>query len=386
MRRMTTILAVLGAMAAPAAAQQVRGVTPNEVRIGVHLDLSGPITFWGVPQRNGHLMRIEEQNAKGGVHGRQIRLIIEDNGYDVKRGVLATQKLIQQDQVFAIVGALGTPIVLAALPIVEEANVLHLFPGAPHKRTYEPFNRNNFALAAPYDPQNRAAIRYFVEKMGKKSIGVMYQDDDFGKEILEAVEAQAKASGARVVEKVSYKRGDTNFFSQISRIKQANPDLLMLASVVRETVGAMNEVRKLDWNVDVLASAAACSQSVADTGKAAVEGVYVQCQYIPFGPDEPAAVKDWMARYEKRFNAKPDIAAAMSWNMQEMVVLALERAGRDLTQDKFIQGLESVKNWQDIFGTPPLTFGPTRHLGTGGIVLTRIKDGRFQRTEAGALE
>ncbi len=106
-------VSALGLLASPAAAQNTRGVTATEIKIGTQDDLSGPIVFWGQPMRNGKVMRIDEQNAKGGVHGRKIVLIGEDNGYDPKKGVLAAQKLIQQDQVFAMVGTLGTPIAMA---------------------------------------------------------------------------------------------------------------------------------------------------------------------------------------------------------------------------------------------------------------------------------
>ncbi|MGH7003052.1 MAG: ABC transporter substrate-binding protein, partial [Alphaproteobacteria bacterium] len=100
----------LGLASERAAAQEVRGVSATEIKLGTQDDLSGPIVFWGQPMRNGKIMRIEEQNAKGGVHGRKIVLIGEDNGYDPKKGVLAAQKLIQHDKVFAMVGTLGTPI------------------------------------------------------------------------------------------------------------------------------------------------------------------------------------------------------------------------------------------------------------------------------------
>ena len=112
-------------------AHALQGVTPTEVVVGTHVDLSGPIVFWGVPQRNGHIMAVEEINANGGVHGRKIRLVVEDNGYDPKKGLLATQKLIQQDKVFAIVGALGTALVSAALPTVLEAGIPHMYRAPP---------------------------------------------------------------------------------------------------------------------------------------------------------------------------------------------------------------------------------------------------------------
>jgi hypothetical protein len=134
-----------------------------------------------------------------------------------------------------------------------------------------------------------------------------------------------------------------------------------------------------------VAPASACSQAVPDLGKQAVEGLYVQCQYVPFGPNETAEVKDWMTRYEKRFGTKPDVAATMSYNMQDLVIKALEMSGRDVNQAKFIAAMESIKNYRDIFGTPPLTFSDKSHLGTRSTVLTVIKDGYFARVESEAL-
>ncbi len=359
-------------------AQATQGVTPTEVVIGNHLDLSGPIVFWGVPQRNGHIMGVEEINADGGVHGRKIRLVIEDNGYDPKKAVLATQKLLQQDKVFAIVGALGTAVVSATLPAVLEAGVPHLFPGAMNKAMYDPFNKLMFALAAPYEGQVKAGVRHFAGK--KKRMAVIFQDDDFGKDIRDAAVAQAKASGMEVVAEASYKRGETAFSSQVARVRQGNPDLIMLGTVPRETVGIMAEARKLGWNVDFLAPASACNQAVADLGKANTEGAYVLCQYAPLDFDnESPAVKAWMVRYEKRFGTKADVSAAMTYDMQKLTALALERAGKDLTTEKFLAALETIKNWQSIFGAPPLTFSRDNHVGTRTAVLTQITNGKFKR-------
>lgn len=359
-------------------AHALQGVTPTEVVVGTHVDLSGPIVFWGVPQRNGHIMAVEEINANGGVHGRKIRLVVEDNGYDPKKGLLATQKLIQQDKVFAIVGALGTALVSAALPTVLEAGIPHMYPGAPTKLMYEPWHKLKFSLAAPYDEAVKAGVRYFNGK--KKRVAVIYQDDDFGKEIRDSAIEQAKKSGMEVVGEASYKRGETAFSSQVARVRQGNPDLIVLGTVPRETVGIMTEARKLGWNVDILAPHSACNQAVADLGKANTEGAYVLCQYVPFDFDnEPPAVKAWMVRYEKRFGTKPDVSAAMTYDMQHLVALALEKAGRDLTVDKFIAGTEAIKNWQDIFGAPPLTFSREQRLGTRTAIMTQITNGKFKR-------
>ena len=193
------ILAAGASLCVSAAAQEIRGVTPPEIRIRTQDDLSGPIVFWGQPMRNGKIMRVEEQNARGGVHGRKLVLIGEDNAYDPKKGVLAAQKLIQQDKVFAIVGVLGTPIAMATMPIVLEAGVPFMYPGTNHRAMFEPFNKLKFSMAAPYDHQMRTAVQHLIEKHGKKRIAILFQDDEFGKELREAAEAQAKASGVPIV-------------------------------------------------------------------------------------------------------------------------------------------------------------------------------------------
>ena len=385
MKPFTRIIATLIAgIASGALAQAPQGITANEVRIGTHVDLSGPITFWGVPQRNGHLMAVEEINADGGVHGRKFKLLIEDNGYDPKKGVLATQKLIQQDKVFALVGVLGTPVVMAQMPIALEAGIPHMYPGSPSRNMYEPFHKLKFSLATPYDDSTKAGVRYFADK-GKKRVAVIYQDDDFGKEIRDAALAQAKASGMSVVAEASYKRGDTVFSSQVARIRQGDPDLVVLATIVRETVGVMAEAKKLGWKPDFLVPQSGCNQAVADLGRDNTEGLYALCQYVPFDFDnEPPAVKAWMVRYEKRFNAKPDVSAAMTYDMEKLIALALENAGKDVTVDKFIRAAESIKNWQNIFGSPPLSFGPKQRVGSTTAVMTQIQGGKFKRI-TGAL-
>ena len=105
-----------------------QGITPTEIVVGTHQDLSGPIKTWGVPVSNGMKMAVDEVNAAGGIHGRKIRLIIEDSAYDPKKAVLATQKMIERDKIFSNVGSMGSPTVLAAQDIVLDAGVTQLFP------------------------------------------------------------------------------------------------------------------------------------------------------------------------------------------------------------------------------------------------------------------
>ncbi len=124
-RLVMATMAATALTALPAVAQEPKvtnqGITPTEIVLGTHQDLSGPIKSWGVPVTNGMKLGVEEVNAAGGIYGRKIRLIVEDSGYDPKRAVLASQKLVEKDKVFAMLAPMGSPTVLAAQDILLDA-------------------------------------------------------------------------------------------------------------------------------------------------------------------------------------------------------------------------------------------------------------------------
>src|ERR1044072_7633268 len=144
------------------------GISSTEIVIGTHQDLSGPIKVWGVPVSNGMKMAVEEINAAGGINGRKLKLILEDNGYDPKKAVLATQKMIERDKVFAKIGPMGSPTVLAAEDILFEAWALQPFALTAAEFTFKfdpakPQERLKFNNLLPYVESTRAAIKYMVD-------------------------------------------------------------------------------------------------------------------------------------------------------------------------------------------------------------------------------
>ena len=141
---------------------------PTEIVIGTHQDLSGPIKVWGVPVSNGMKMAVEEINAAGGINGRKLRMILEDNGYDPKKAVLASQKMVERDKIFAMVGPMGSPTVLAAQDILFDAGVLQLFPLTAAEFTFKfdpakPQERLKFNNLLPYVESTRAALKYMMD-------------------------------------------------------------------------------------------------------------------------------------------------------------------------------------------------------------------------------
>ncbi|SEP50342.1 substrate-binding protein, partial [Rhodospirillales bacterium URHD0017] len=187
--RMWTIVKTATAAAAAvslagAASAQTRGVTATEVLFGMPTDLSGPAATYGVSSSNGVKMRFDEINEAGGINGRKLKVIVEDQAYQVPKAVQACNKLINRDKVFAFVGPLGTPMNNACFKDQFAAGVPNLFPLSAARAMYEPYERVKFYGAASYVDQIRAGINYFVKNKGVKNVCVMYQDTDFGKEIL----------------------------------------------------------------------------------------------------------------------------------------------------------------------------------------------------------
>jgi branched-chain amino acid transport system substrate-binding protein len=146
---MKRIIAVLASLSAGAAIAQTQGVSKNEIVIGSMQDLSGPIVAFSKQFKNGMEMRVEELNAQGGIHGRKLRLIVEDHGYDPRKAVLGAQKLVQRDRIFAMIGTIGTPTALASMPILFQKNVPHLFPLTAARQMYEPLHPSSTPSPRP---------------------------------------------------------------------------------------------------------------------------------------------------------------------------------------------------------------------------------------------
>src|ERR1700751_3310823 len=232
-RTMGTVLAAAAvvAMASAAGAQQ-RGVTASEVVFGMPTDLSGPAATYGVSSSNGVKMRFDEANEAGGTFGRKIKVIVEDQAYQVPKAVQACNKLINRDKVFAFVGPLGTPMNNACFKDQFAAGVPNLFPLSAARSMYEPYEKLKFYGAASYVDQIRSGINYFVKNKGVKKACVMYQDTDFGKEILEGAELQTKKLGLEIVERTAHKPTDQDFTAPITKLREAGCQLVAMGAIV----------------------------------------------------------------------------------------------------------------------------------------------------------
>ena len=355
-----------------------QGVTKDEVLVGTIQDLSGPIAAFGKSARNGMQLRADEINEQGGINGRKIKLIVEDSGYDPKKAVLAAQKLAQKDRIFVTAGNIGTAIAMATMPIFFEKNIPHLFPLTAARQMYDPLHKLKYSFAATYFDQVRAGIKYLNKAKADRKWCVLYQDDDFGTEVLQGTEAGLKDIGKPLVEKTSYKRGATDFSSQIAKMKGSGCDSIVMGTIIRETVGSIAEARKTGYAPEFIGTSAAYTHLIHRLGGPAMNGfIAAHTAAHPYLDDAAQNVRFWAAKYKTKFNEDPDVFAAYGYTIMDNVAVAIGKAGKNLTIDGFIKALDGLTVPPDMFGSDQMTFSPTKHLGSNKSRLSQIKDGKW---------
>ena len=384
--RRRTLTGAAGLLAAPLIARHAladtRGVSDTEIIIGCMTDLSGVTAVQGTNNANALRMVFDDANEKGGIHGRKIKLITEDMEYIVPKAVQAMNKLLNRDNIFFALANGGTPHNDAVMPMMIEKNVPNVFPLTCARSMYEPFNRMKFGQFASYYDQMRAAVKYFVEKRGKKVIGCLYQDTDFGKDVLAGVVAQTEAMGMKVAATAAFRPTDTDFNAALARAKDAGCDFIGMGTIVKDTTIILQSARKMGWNVDFCGQFASYSTAVAEAPGEPAEGFYSMSPGLYAYPDDPRpAVADVGQRYRKRFGIDVNYLGEAGISAASCMVDVLQRAGRDLTLDSFIASLESMNNWRDVFGSPPLTMSKTNHHASNQSFLSQVKAKRWAPVE-----
>jgi len=376
------VLALLVGFSISTAANAEVGVTDKEIIIGSHQDLSGPIAGWGTQVKMGLEMKAREINEAGGICGRKIKLVIEDNGYDPKKAIMVTNKMINRDEVFCFIGNMGSPTAGATKPIISRKKIPQMFPLTAASLFFEPYDRYSFGGWVPYYDQARILVKYFVEKKGFKRIGLLYQDDEMGAIMKKGVEDQLKALGMKLTAAESYKRGATEFSSQIAKLKKADVQVVILATVIRETVGALKEAKKIGWDVDMAGMSPAYNIYVPLLCKKAgfsPDGFYCTGQTPYPYPDSPRpAVREWYKRHKEWFGKNPDLPTTAGYAALDFFAKAAKKAGCDLTREKLIDAMESMGAVpDDVFGGPSTKFTSTSHQGTDQAILFQLQKGRW---------
>lgn len=350
------------------------GVTQNEIVIGMTNALSGPASGLGTELKAGATAYIDKVNAAGGVHGRKIRLVSYDDGYEPEQTAKMTLKLIEQDKVFSLFGYVGTPTSAAAVPSASKHGVPYIAPFTGAEFLRNPVNPVIFNVRASYFDETAGMVERLTKDLGIKKIGVFIQDDAYGNAGKAGVNRALNKLGLSLAGEGKYTRNTTDVDAGLAALKAANPEAVVMVGTYKACAAFVKKAKSSGFTPRFLnVSFVGTSNFIKEAG-AAGEGVYItQVMPSPFD-DATALVKQYQATMKKADKkAEFDFTSLEGYTDAVVLVEALNKAGSNLTRSSFLSAFEGLN--MDLGGLK-VAYSPTDHQGSKSIFYTVIKDGK----------
>jgi branched-chain amino acid transport system substrate-binding protein len=381
MRKLTTsLMAASLALGLSATAQaQTQGVSDTEILIGSVNDLSGVFAAVGVPAVKGANMRLDEANDAGGVHGRTIRLIVEDNGYQIPRAMQGYNKLLNKDKVFAMLLSLGTPMNLAGFKLLDPKGIPNLSPlSAAREMLQDPMDNKFIGFSSYYD-QVQEGVKYLAGEFDAQEICAMYIPSGFGLEIGISSKEAAASLGLAFGGETTHKPDELDFVGSLSKLKAAGCDVIAMGLTVKQGITAVATAKKLGWlDVKFLNTSAGFLSLVAAQPGGITEGLYASSGWVDLAARaEDEAPAAFIAAFEAKYGEKPGGFAMLGYAAADTLIRALEVAGRDLTHASLISGMESL-SFDDPLTDSQISYGPGDHQGADDVVISVVKGGKWE--------
>jgi ABC-type branched-subunit amino acid transport system substrate-binding protein len=367
---------VLGALLVPAALAQ-NGVTHDKIVLGQAAVFSGPAAQLGIQMRNGVKAYLDYVNAQGGVHGRKIELVTEDDRYEASVAPVASRKLIEEHNVFALLGYVGTPTGTEHVKVITPAKVplVGMFTGAEVLRV--PFNRYVFHVRASYYDETEKIVEQIVS-IGGKSIAVFYQDDNYGLAGLRGTEIAVKKRNMTLSATGTVERNTVKVEQAVKTINAVKPDAVVMISQYTSCAEFIRQMKQAGSNATFYNVSFVGSKALADAlGKDGVGVAISQVVPFPWGRAVPV-VKEYQQLAAKAGYTDYNFSAMEGFLSAKVAVEGLRRAGRNLTRDAYIAALEKM---QDVdLGGFYVSYSPTNRAGSKFVDLTIIgRGGKFLR-------
>jgi len=363
---------------APIAGGDKTGVTDTEILIGSWGPQSGAASAYGTVDRTLDAY-FKKVNDDGGINGRKIKFIYQDDAYEAAKTVPIVKKLVEQDKVFCVVGGIGTAPNQAVLDYLVQNKVPNIAPSTGSTILTLPPKSQTFGLLTNYTIESTILTNYAADELKAKKIAIFYQDDAFGKEGLNGIKAAAKAKNLEVTGEVSYQTTDKDYSPQALKLQQTGVDTVIFWSVPAPTAGLLKEIEKLAWKPKMVMTAVLNDPQLIKLAGTAVEGAYTGS----WTPDidntsDPKTVRylDFM----KKYAPNEPIGSFSEWAVAEgdVLVEGLKRAGKDLSREGLIKGLESLKNWNEGLANN-VTYSADSRLGQTALYLLQVKNGKWTK-------
>jgi len=366
------------AAALPLAAFAEDGITDAEIKLGMVNVQSGPAAGLGKGMRAGAEAYFKEVNAKGGVHGRKIKLAVADDGYEPNRAVDETLKMIEGEKAFALFGYVGTPTANAVIPIVKEMDVplVGLFTGAMSLR--QPVTSQIFNVRASYDDEAETLVAHFIAK-GAKSVAVFYQDDGFGTAVLSGTEKALKKRSMAVAAKGTFQRNTLAIKTGLAAMLDAKPDAVVMVGPYAPLAAFIKEARAAGLKSQLATvSFVGTDNLVSEVGKDG-DGVVIS-QVVPFPQDNDLAVTRECREALGKHGGEPlGFVNFEGCLTARVMTAALERAGKDVSRKTLVATLQGMKGAD--LGGMTAGFTADNHQAFDKVFMTQIQGGKIVKLQ-----
>lgn len=355
-------------------AAETRGVSATEIRIGFVPDLTGPCAdgarkfMWSMERC------FQDINREGGINGRKIKLFVQDGKYNPSIALSAFKKLVFKKKVFAMVANMGSAPVKAQLPLIEKYRVPLICAAVQSTWISKPPKKYVFSTMLSMGYCARVLIDYVVDEMGDRQprIGVCYMNTEMGQEAFREIKDHAAMYGFEIVSDVSFTPGSIDLSGQIAKLKAANVDYVIVCAICKGSAYACKEAAKLDWKPQFLFPGNGSTEQIFTLGKGAMfygKPPLGASEYSPVSADSQARrlCQKWMKEDgldERELNIKTLYGVTYGKTLIE----GLKLAGKDLTVEGLIKGMESIKNF-DNGAQAPVTYGPGVRQGVTKVLV-----------------
>jgi len=377
MTRIAFVFVVVIAALLPRVAGAEPGVSADKIVLGQAAVFSGPAAQLGIQMRNGVKTYLDYVNARGGVHGRKLELVTEDDRYESAVAPSASKKLIEEHKVFALLGYVGTPTGVAHLPVVTQAKVplVGMFTGAEVLRV--PFNRYVFHVRASYYDETEMIVEQ-VDSTGGCKISVFYQDDAYGEACRKGAELALERRKMKIHSTGTVERNTVKVEAAAKTIHASQPDAVVMVSAYTSIAAFVREMQKLGSGATFYNVSFVGSKALADAlGKDGVGVAISQVVPFPWGTAVPV-VKEYQQLAKKAGYPDYNFSALEGFLSAKVMVEGLRRAGRNPTREGLVEALEKM---QDVdLGGFFIGYSPKNRAGSKFVDLTIIsRDGKFLR-------
>ena len=374
-RLAVVLTAALLLAAAPAIAQKTPGVTDAEIVIGLTMPLSGPAAAWS---NTGVAMEAWAKyvNDQGGIHGRKLKVVMKDDGYNPGRAVANLEEM--KEQVFMSVGLLGSAILQASKDKLAEFKLPTINPyGNPAIWAKQPKDKLRYVFVAytDYNDEGDFLVTHAVGKLGAQKIALFYQNDEYGKGGLEGVNRGLKGLGGKgsLVTSVAYELTDRELGTHALKLKDSGADTVIFYSTITHGANVIKEMAKVGYRPKIVSSFPLGDYLIMYRLLGELwEGAHFTALNAAAAAGDPAAkpILEILNKYEPKLVGKENTALAGASALL-LAIEGLKKAGKNLTRESYVEAMEQVKGFTVMGLTPPITFGPGRRHGLNAVRMLR---------------